>query len=177
MPRSHKPRKRYVPKHVTPNTVGLVLDAIVTLTLAQQAELLAPIQGSLEAFRTGRGSADDWANLADAMNVGEALAQLAIGADHADTFNTAQAALAAVHARIAERKSYTLRGAELTALDDAVFVHRIQLEHCSQGELLRAVDNVKRRVGEALKGNASPTAHVCGALGRPITTTDTRHHA
>jgi hypothetical protein len=174
MPRSHKPRRRYVPKHLVPNTLGMVLDNIVTLTPHQRAELLAPTQLALEAFRTGRGDRAAWMNLADAFNVAEVLTELAIASDHGDTFRQAQAALAAVHERVEAGGSFTLRGPELVALDDAVFLHDVQLQHVSQGELQQAVETVKRRVSAALAGNASPRAYVCtpGLLGRaPATTT------
>jgi hypothetical protein len=173
MPRSHKPRKRHIPKLVTID-VGLAIDRVALLTLAQRAELLAPTELAFEAFRTGRGNKGAWCNLADAMNVAEALGDLNIAGDHGDRFQAAQRVLGDVHDRAIVRRSYTLYAAEITTLDDAIFVHRIQLEHCSQWELQRAVEAVKRRVAAALAGNAGPRTRMCapGLLG-----TQTETHA
>jgi len=173
MPRSHKPRKRYVPKRVNFDLVGRAIDCVATLTTEQRASLLGPVRTAFEAFRTGRGSKAAWCDLADAMNVAEALTEARLASDHVGTFERAQSALASVHGRAQMRGSYTLYPAEITALDDAVFVHGIQLEHCSQGELQNAIDAVKRRVHAALAGNASPRARICvpGHLGRAAAVT------
>lgn len=65
--------------------------------------------------------------------------------------------------------SWTLYPAEITALDDACFVHQVQLEHRSQGEMADAIALVKRRIAGALAGSPPQGAIVCnpGLLGRP----------
>lgn len=161
MPRSHKPRKRYVPKRMDANPVELVISGISLLMPHQVDELTAPTRAAFAAFRAGHGTADAWDDLADALNVAEALARLNIANDHGHTIEAAQAALAAVHARYQQRRSFTLYPAEITALDDALFIHGVQLRHCSQAEALRAISDVKERTAQALGGNASPTTHVC----------------
>ena len=157
MPRHHtKPRRKaYRPGRVDGDPVSLAMRMAAKLDAAQLPGLLDRLQARLEAFRTGHGNAEHWAALADSLNVAEGLAQLHIASDHQDTFDRGQQALAAVHGRAhGPRKSWTLRGPELQALDDALFVHGVQLQHCSQGELQQAVTNVQRRVAQALAGNA-----------------------
>ena len=150
-----QPRKAYRPRFVDADPVGLALTMAAKLLPQQWAEAKAEMQASFDAFRTGCGSNDHWRHLADRLNVAEALAQMHIAGDHADTFERGQAALAAVHQRAhGAAKSWTLRGPELAALDDALFVHGVQLEHCSQGELQAAIGAVQRRVWQALQGNA-----------------------
>jgi hypothetical protein len=169
MPRpAHKPRKRYVPKRVDLDPFDLAASRAALLLPQQRMSLLVPVYRAFQAFREGRGDLDLWRDLADAMNVAEVLCELNIAPDHVGVFQAAQAALADVHERAVQRHRYTLYGHEITALDDAVEMHRIQLDYCSQGELARAIDTVKRRVQQALAGNASPRAHVCtpGLLGR-----------
>jgi hypothetical protein len=170
MPRNHKPRNRYVPKRVDPDPMGLAMTGAALLTPEQLRKLFGPLNTAFDAFRTGRGTPAAWCDLADAMNVAEALAERNIANDHAEKFLAAQGVLADVHGRshVPDRGSYTLYAAEIVALDDAVFMHRIQLEHCSQRELLESIEQVKRRVQAALAGNASPRARICvpGALGR-----------
>ena len=88
-----------------------------------------------------------------------------IASDHGETWERAQEALAAVHGRARAGGSFTLRGAELTALDDAAFVHGGQLEHCSQGELEQAIQRVKRRCAGALRGGVGRDTRVLVARG------------
>ncbi len=165
MPRSHKPRKRYIPKRIDCDPIDLAISRATVLTIGQRTLLTAPMHKSLEAFRTGKATRHDWANLADAMNVAEQLSALHIASDHGETWERAQATLAAVHDRVAAGGSFTLRGPELSALDDAVFVHGVQLEHCSQAELEQAILRVKRRVEGALQGNVGPGTRVLNAGG------------
>lgn len=165
MPRNHKPRRRYIPKRIDHDPVGLAMIRTALLTDAERQPLVQRMQDAFAAFRGGAGSWDAWAALADAMNVAEALSRRQIASDHGGTFEAGQRTLHALHQRHAERRSWTLYPAEITALDDACFVHEVQLRHCSAGELADAVATVQRRVAAALQGNASPRAIVCGALG------------
>lgn len=168
MPRSHKPRKRYVPKHARLDAHLVAVDRIATLLPHQQQELTGPTKAALEAFRRGLGDADHWCNLADACNVGEALAGLRIGGDALlPIFAAAQTALAAVHARRQAGGSWTLRGTEISALDEGWYWAAWQLTQASQGEVFDAVQTVKRRVQGALAGSAGGGVTVCvGGLGR-----------
>jgi hypothetical protein len=167
MPRSHKPRKRYVPKHVRLDSHLHAMDRVATLLPAQRQDLGGPLQRAFEAFRAGQGNPQHWCDLADGLNVGEVLCELQIGTNLADRFVQAQQALAAVHARHAQRGSWTLRAAEIAALDDAVWCAGIQLQHCSQGEIADAIGTVKRRTVGALAGNIAAGTTVCvGLLGR-----------
>lgn len=141
--------------------MGLAMAMAAKLDPEQLPGMLQRMQAHLEAFRTGAGNGEHWAALADSLNVAEGLAELGIARDHTDTFERGQQALAAVHSRAhGPRKSWTLRGPELQALDDALFVHGVQLQHCSQGELHKACTMVRRRVQQALKGNAGRGATV-----------------
>jgi hypothetical protein len=173
MPRSNRPRKAYRPTGTRTDAFLHAMDRASLLSTRQQAELIAPMQKALEEFRLGRGSAAYWADLADAVNVGEALAALRIGSNLVPYIEHAQAALASVHARHAAGGSWTLRGPELAALDDAVWAAGVQIQHCSQGEMQTAIDRVKRRMAAALAGNAAPGSVVCVGLltDTPQTTT------
>lgn len=157
MPRHHtKPRRKaYRAGRVDADPMGLAMTMAAKLTPGQVHNIMANINAHLQAFRTGQGNAQSWADLAGRLNVAEALAQAGIASDHEDTFSRGQQALAAVHGRAhGPRASWTLRGPELQALDDALFLHHVQLQHCSQGELEHARQRVMRRVQQALAGNA-----------------------
>jgi hypothetical protein len=166
MSRNSKPRKAYRPGRLDHDPVSLAMTMAAKLDATQLPGMLDRIQARLDAFRTGAGNSEHWAALADSLNVAEGLAELGIAGDHRETFERGQQALAAVHGRAhGPRKSWTLRGPELQALDDALFVHSVQLQHCSQGELHKAVATVRRRMQQALKGNAGRGATVLQATG------------
>lgn len=161
MSSNHRPRKAYRPGRVDNDPVGLAMAMAAKLDAAQLPGMLAGMQTRLDAFRTGRGNSEHWAALADSLNVAEALARLNIARDHEDTFERGQQALAAVHGRAhGPLRSWTLRGPELQAIDDALFVHGVQLQHCSQGELQKACTLVRRRMQQALAGNVGRNTRV-----------------
>lgn len=119
--------------------------------------LFAPMRAAFVAFRAGQGGDHHWRMLVDAINVGaELAASHQIASDHKNTFTAAEAALSAVARRRAEGGSWTLRGAEIAALDLAVQVHRAQLLHVSHGELGQAVTTLKARIQAALRGQHAP---------------------
>lgn len=168
MGRSHKPRKRYIPKRVDLDPMGLAHALACLLTLPQRRELTEPMRRSFARLRAGQGDAGCWCNLADALNVAERLAALAIANDHADELQAGQQALADLHLRHTTRGGWVMRGTEIAALEQAMDVHSAQLQVCTQGELAEAISTVQRTMAQALAGNASPSALVCvGLLGKP----------
>lgn len=143
MPRSQPPRRRYAPKRVDSDPVGLAMAHAALLQPQQQADLINPLRAAFEALRRGQGNQNAWCAMADAMNIAEALADLGIANDHAELIQRAQAALAALHQRHQTNRSWTLRAAELDALRDASEIHEIQIEHATQGEVANAIATVR----------------------------------
>jgi len=165
MPRSHRPRKAYRPHGVRLDAHGLAMDLVTVLSAEQQAQLLTPAKAALDALRTGRGTWDAWRTLADCCNVAQALCAKGIGSNLIDKCLDAQHALAALHARVTAGGTWTLRGLELTALDEAVWLHEVQLRHATQGEIAAAIEKVKNVARGALRGDTRQRAHiVIGAL-------------
>ena len=80
--------------------------------------------------------------------------------DPARLINEAQAALAAVRTRRAERGTWTLYAAEIDALSWLVALHARQLAECDYGEFDLAFRRTKTRIAQALAGNASPGTRV-----------------
>ena len=171
MGRTAKPRRAYRPRVIDGNPITLAMSRAAALEDSQRRDLITPVRSALAALRTGTGGMDAWCTLADAANVAEQLCALGIASDRLATIDAAQAALAELHARHAQRGNWTLRAAELLALEEAVVIHGIQLRFASQGEVAEAIKTVQRRVAAALAGNASPKARVCvGVLGAPTRT-------
>lgn len=166
MPRSHKPRKRYVPKRIDHDPVDLAMSGAALLQPHQRGQLLHPALLAFQALRTGQGTEQAWRQMADAANLAEALAERGIANDHEAKFEAAQITLADLHARVRTTGRWTLRGPEITALQDALEIYEIQLERASQREVDNAISTVRQRIGQALAGNAPRDAVVCtGGLG------------
>jgi hypothetical protein len=166
MPSTKKPRKRYRPRPVSLTPVDDAIAYASKLRDSQQTDLQDPLQRAFDGLRTGTGGWPAWCAMADGMNVAERLAQAGIASDRLPEIRTAQAALAAVYERHQQRNTWTLRGPELEALDFALLLHRVQLQHATQAEVAAAISKVQRCVQQALAGNASPDALMCvGQLG------------
>ena len=161
---TRKPRKAYRPGHVDLLAHDTAAALATKLNGEQRQALGQPASTALDGLRTATGGWPAWCNLADALNVAEQLAEMGICSDRKTEIAAGQAALHELHTRQAERNTWTLRAAELAALQTAVEFHRIQLDHCSQGEMRAAIETVKRRVQQALAGNAPRDARVCVAV-------------
>jgi hypothetical protein len=169
MGRTAKPRKAYRPKGATIDAVDYTIALACKLGPPQRASLRNPLRAALTNLRTGRDTASAWCELADGMNVAEQLAHRGIVSDRLQVFLQAQAALHAVNTRNQQRGTMTLRAEELAALRLGRFFHFVQLDYCTQGEMQAAIEAVKRKVQQALAGNAPRDARICvgGLRGRP----------
>ena len=141
----------------------IAINRAMLLLPSERAAILAPVHEGFEAFRAGAGTVEHWAQLADAINAATVLAKRNIASNHQDTFAAGTEALRAVHDRHAITASWTLRGPEIAALELATFVHKVQLDQCSRGEMASAVQTVIRSVQATLRGQVSPVTTVCMA--------------
>lgn len=151
----------------TPFDIALARAA--ALTPEKRAMFLDDASQGFTSFKAGQGSLQAWLHLVDALNTSEALAQRHHIADnHVDTIRAGQDALAAVWAR--QRTSWTLRGTEIAALDDALFIWRVQLDFCSVGEISAARAYVARRSQQVQRSTTVPGMRVIG-VQPPASTT------
>lgn len=153
--------------HPLINPIELAVHRASKLSAQQRQELLQPAHAALERLGRGQGSVGVWQQAADVLNIAEALCELRIANNLASTIADAQAAIAALMDRVRAGRGWTLRGPELTALREGVWLYGVQLEHCSAGEHLQAIETVRRRIAGALAGNASPRARVHDTAGVP----------
>ncbi|WP_457425611.1 hypothetical protein [Roseateles sp. P5_E7] len=163
--KAHRPRtERMCMESLAATPLQIATNRAAKLNDDEQRGLLFNPRTAFTEFRAGRGSLGLWLHLADAINVGQVLAtEHGLASNHADTFAAAVNAMAAVHGRFGRRGSWTLRAAELEALNFALCVHAVQLGLCSRGELGAAYTTVANRARGALAGNTAPGTHVCGA--------------
>lgn len=168
MARNKRPRKPYRPRGVDLDVVPNTIARACALPQPSQDKLYLPALAALANFGDGHGSSAAWCDMADCMNVAEALAELRVLTAHADMFQAAQAALHGIFQR-GQGSAWTITDAEAAAVRDALWFYRAQLIYCAQGEMVEAIERVKRRKHQALQGNASPDAIVCvGGLGQTI---------
>lgn len=137
------------------NPIQFAMAGAAKLTKAQVTQLMAPNHAALHALQFGGFNADHWKNLADAFNIAEALAQppVNIANDHADKFEDAHCVLYALSEQFRDMGTWTARAQQLQVVKDAMEIFEIQLEHVAQGEFERAVERLKRRMREAIRGN------------------------
>jgi hypothetical protein len=150
MPRSARPRKPYRPRERDYDPVLLAINRAALLNDQERADRFAPARAALTALRQGAGTADHWRNLVDALHIGEALMELRIGNNLANDIDAALCHLAALQQRVRAGRGWTLYAHELVSIDYAVDVFGAQLQVCSTGEYLQAIERVKRRMRAAL---------------------------
>lgn len=166
MGRTKKPRKAYRLGRVDPDPVDLAISRASKLRLVQRLDLMRPLRKAFDGLRMGTGGWAAWASVADGLNVAEELSLLGIASDRTGEIVAAQLALKSLHERVQQRGTWTMRAEEITAIEWAIDLHDIQLQHASQGEVERAIETVKRTRLQVLKGNGPRNATVCvGALG------------
>lgn len=149
------------------NSVLRAIEGARKLLAADVERVKRGLEESLLQFGRGIDCRMHWECMADACNVAEALADLRICSDDTSRayIKAGLSALAAVLMRHQERKSWTLHAHERQALDDALWLHGVQLDHCSLREYEQALQRVRNVAQAALAGNAGPGVQVLGAIG------------
>ena len=149
-----KPRKA---KPIHLNAVERAIELSQRLPRRDQLSLKFFAMNSLENLRKGKGGEPDIRNLIDALNVGEELAVIGICSDanSRTMIQNGQDAQIRLYERQKERASWTMKSDEMSAMNEALFIHGVQLEYCSMSEFLRAQKTVKEKARQALAGNHS----------------------
>jgi len=167
MPRSHKPRKRYVPKRadhfaIAGNTIVRARTRQCTAPLddTQLRDLAIGYHGALDSMRRGAATGDDFTTLALGANVALVLCELGLGEEWIDKVKQGQDALVCLQARSAKlRGRYVLTGGELQALQAMLELHDAQLASpdCTQGMLSACLVEITRRMhaGDVLEAQAA----------------------
>ncbi|MDT8998371.1 hypothetical protein RQP53_03665 [Paucibacter sp. APW11] len=171
MPHHHKRHDRRdrfahaafaIPLEETP--LGIALNQAATLLPAERALITEPMQAAFDALRAAQGDASQLAHIIDAINIGNEIARrYQIASDHQATRDAAQAAVIALLERAQATGRWTLRGAEIAAFDDALWIFSVQLQFVSRGELATCTRVLKARARSALAGNTGPGVRVFNA--------------
>lgn len=133
---------------------------------SQRLNYLAPINSALAMFRTGHGSPQLLANLVDGMNVAMELCKLRICNDRRGLVETALARLIKINARAATSLDWAITDDEIEALEEGVFIHTVQVDHCSVSEFDAAVRAVVVMTIQASRGHLTPGVTVVDPLSQ-----------
>lgn len=137
-----KRNKKYVPKPVMLDSMNWAMSGAHKLPKYKRDELLIPVDTAYKAMQRGEATREEWNTVANALNIAEALSEMQIGANLIPLIQAGLSALHDVAMRMLGGAKSTCKGAELTAIYEALDMYRIQLTECSQGEMSRAVKKV-----------------------------------
>lgn len=153
------------PRRNVANPVRLALMGAAKLSAKDRAVLGDIADRALADLGFGTGDlAKGWKDLVDLLNIAEQLCELGICSDDdsRDRVAAGQKALTDLYIRHRGSRSWTCKGAELLALREALWLHKVQLQHCSLSEYERAEKRVRDRSRAALHGNVRAGAQVLG---------------
>lgn len=139
-----KPRKKaYKPKDVSANAMNWAIAGRCLMPEGQQKQLMESVQEAMMLLRKGAAKRDDWNELANSMNLAEALAHHQIGTNLLPQILAAQSALHDIALRMLKTGSSTCYATELALITEGIDLYRIQLTLCTQAEMSKSVRRVE----------------------------------
>lgn len=147
-------RKAYKPKPITMDPFRRALARQAVLTGDEKGVVMREARPAFDRLRQGIADKQDWSYLADAANVGEALANLGICSDAESRalMEAMQLALKDIAERVNARGTWTTKASEQVAILAGLDRHQIQLDYCSLNELRLAVSAVEKDARAAREG-------------------------
>lgn len=144
-----KRTKKYCPRPVRTNAVDWAIAGVHKLVSDDCNLIINPLKRALEHFKRATAGRQEWNDLAEAMNIAEALAGLSIGPNLLPRIHKTQAALQQIALRLLATGSSACKAPELAAITEVIVCFSAQVQLCTQGELSRALKRVKnmRRSG------------------------------
>ena len=134
----HGPRRRVR----RTDAIGLAIHGAALLADHERARILQPLQAAFTKLRQGVGCDADWAQLASAMNVAQAIEHQGVVRGLHEHLRHAELTLQTMHRRAEEdtgsRYPYAMHLAEIESLHTAVDLHAFQLSKLSHAEYRRA---------------------------------------
>jgi len=103
---------------------------------------------NLEQLRSGAATEEAWSVIVTALNIGMALVESGVGADHEQTFNDALAGAFRAKTRGARTKNCRLDGDAMRDIQAALAVHDQQMEIASRAQIVEAMNLVRQRIDE-----------------------------
>lgn len=152
-----KRNKKYKPREIKGNCIEWAIAGVHTFPIETQRDIMKEPLASFERLREGRASREDWNQICQALNVGEALCEFNIANDHLDDFHKGHEALHQIALRMLAGKSSTCYAHELAAITEALDMHKIQLQFCTQAEFSRAIKRVTNLINGGAQDDVAKT--------------------
>ena len=157
MPSSKKPRKKYVPRVGTKDTITTLFDGDKPIQGELRDKVLLTVHLAAQRLAHGEAEQDDWGALVTASNLGLILCERAnnknIGLQAVyDACN----ALIAVQERFFEKGRRVATGDELTAINGGIHVFEEMVDTVSKRQYVWASDQIEKRMKEGLSMGVAP---------------------
>jgi len=152
-----KRNKKYRPREVRGNALDWAIAGVHTFPVETQRDIMKVAMNGFNKLREGIASRDDWNLVCQALNVGEALCELHIGDNLIDDFHRGHEALHQIALRMLSGKSSTCYAHELAAINEALEMHKIQLQLCTQAEFSRAIVRVTNLINGGAQDSVAKT--------------------
>lgn len=147
-----KRTKKYTPREVQADPISWAVAGVHKFPSEKIAQCLAPVNAEFLCLKRGTASRDDWNQVSTALNIAEALAGLHIGPNLMPKIEKGQHALHKIALRMLEFGDKACKAPELANIAEAMAIYKAQLQLCTQAEMSRAVQRVKRLIeGGAMK--------------------------
>lgn len=143
MANNTKPHKRYRPRPVAKNPIELALRRVSKIPETEIDEVLRPIRDSFRALREGVANEDQWCLMAGSIELALSIERDGVIKGLRAHLEAAERALLEIGKRARVGGTWrptALYWQEIDAIDDFVWMHRLQLEQLSEGEWRRAHD-------------------------------------
>lgn len=144
-------RKPRIPRPIIQDPIRYVLSGLKKADESLQERLSFINHGSLHDLTHGKGTSQDWHNIAIALHVSVYLANIGWAYEFKQTFLDAMAGHNTCGLRYVKSKSFGYTGAELRMLNLAMDKHEDQLNSASVMEIERACKEAEKAV-KPLKG-------------------------
>jgi hypothetical protein len=141
-------KSNYRPRPIIRDTLHFVTTGFKPMTLDQQLAVAVQQHDAMRSLTHGTGTKGDWEIICELMNTGIALDQTVYGGSHRLVIQLGMTAHAKCAKRYQTGGAFGYSGEELTAVNDAIEVHREQLRLSTMAEIgdaLRVVDQAKRQ--------------------------------
>lgn len=147
MSRNKKPRKAYRPRQVAVNTLELALWRAAKPAKADREDVLATLDGAVQALCAGVATELDWSIAAGAVSVAKAVERQGIVRGLGEHLASAEAALQQIYDRCRTSSMWlrpTLSIQEVDTLRLMLELHTFQVENLGRAEFLSAIGSAQQ---------------------------------
>lgn len=146
--RKHCNRKHYA----RVNPITMAIDGAAITPSSQLDELRVRELASIEAFRTGDATLQEWADISNMSNLCQTLALAGVGPEALEAVEVCERELIGLAKRYEKTRRFTLTATGLQAMRDVFEYHDLQRQSISRGEYERHITKLHNRMRSKAKG-------------------------